>query len=72
MVKRKYNTMRKGVYDKLDREDKINYTKSLVGPYLKNSQQIQKNKQNVLSGLANSPQYKKHKKRQQVKRKGAL
>lgn len=64
--------MRKGVYDKLDREDKINYTKSLAGSSLKKAQQIQKNKQNVLSGIGMSPQYKKHKKRQQVKRKGAL
>ena len=63
--------MRKGVFDKLDKEDKGNYIKSLAGPSLKKSKQI-KNKQNATGGIGMSPQYKKHKKRQQVKQKGAL
>ena len=73
MARRKKPSGNKGLFDKLTSEDKKAYLKSLTkGRTTYGQSQAQRNKQNYLSGLANSPEYKKYKKRQQVKKRGAL
>lgn len=74
MARKKRPAVNKGLFDKLTSEDKKAYLKALTTGRATygQPQQAQKNKQNYLSGLANSPEYKKYKKRQQIKKRGAL
>jgi ABC-type uncharacterized transport system ATPase subunit len=70
MARAKKKNPKRGLYNKLDSDDKKAYLASLKSrtPVYGNKS----NRQNFLNNLANSPEYKKVKKRQQVKKKGAL
>lgn len=73
MARKKRPGVNKGLFNKLTSEDRKAYLKALTtGRATYGQPQAQKNKQNYLSGLGNSPEYKKYKKRQQVKKRGAL
>ena len=70
MTRKKRPAVNKGLFNKLTSEDKKAYLKALTTG--RTASQVDKYKQNYLSSLKNSPEYKKYKKRQQVKKRGAL
>jgi len=66
-------SVNKSLFNKLTPEDKKAYLKSLTtGRATYGQPKPSRSKQNLLNTLGNSPEYKKYKNRQQIKKKGAL